>query len=135
MTASWYGQWLNRPPQVDSNQPAIPPNTMPIGKNAWNQFSRFVFSSGYRAATSGFPVTSIMPFPAARVAAPPISIQNAEGSPTRVTAAIMSVMPMRCPAKASRAPFFSPNASSSGPMTSSEMAIPHSAAPPISPTW
>src|SRR5687767_1921278 len=36
--------------------------------------------------------------------------------------------------EASRAPFLSPNASSSGPMTRSEIAIPQRAAPPMSPT-
>jgi hypothetical protein len=107
---------------------------MPIGKNAWNQLRCFVFSDGYSAATSGLPVTSIIPFPAARIAAPAISIQKADGSPTLVTAEIISVMPIRCPAKASRAPFLRPKPSSSGPMTSSDIAIPHSAAPPISPT-
>jgi len=108
---------------------------MPIGKKAWNQFRCVVFASGNNAATSGLPVTSIIPLPTASVAAPSISIQNPDGEPTCVTAAIISVMPARCIAKPNRTPFSSPYASSSGPSTSSEIAIPHSAAPPIRPTW
>ena len=117
-----------------STNPVMPPSTMPTGKKAWNQLSRFVFSFGYSAATSGLPVTSIMPLPAASVAAPIINSQNADGCPTRVTAEIMIAMPDTCPANASRAPFFRPKPSSSGPMMSNESAMPHSAAPPMSPT-
>ena len=91
-------------------------------------------ASGNSAATSGLPVTSIMPLPTASVAAPSISIQKPDGDPTCVTAAIISVRPVRWNANPTLAPFFKPKPSSIGPKNSSEIAMPQSAAPPISPT-
>ena len=75
-----------------------------------------------------------MPLPTASVAAPIMRSQKPDGEPVCVTAEIIRVMPARCMMNARRAPFFSPNASSIGPSTSSEMAMPHKAAPPIRPT-